>query len=92
MCSHLLSLFLGIALAATHTLLGNKYYKIPYDWVRIFAIIGGGLILYGVSLLIPEDLLLIWKLVIRTVLIFVYIAGYYLFIKYGSKNSKQVEV
>lgn len=74
------------------TLLGNKYYRIPYDWKRIFAIIIAGLSLYGVNLLIPEWLALGWKLAVRTVLIFVYIAGYYLFVRYGSKNSKQVEV
>ena len=74
------------------TLLGNKYYRIPYNWGRIFLIIGAGLLLYGVNLLIPEELALGWKLAVRSLLVFVYIAGYYLFIKYGSKNSKQVEV
>ncbi|MBR5610838.1 MAG: polysaccharide biosynthesis protein [Bacteroidales bacterium] len=74
------------------TLLGNKYYRIPYNWGRIFLIIGAGLLLYGVNLLIPEALALGWKLAVRSLLVFVYIAGYYLFINYGSKNSKQVEV
>ena len=72
------------------TLLGNKYYRIPYDWGRIFVIIGAGLALYGLNLLIPENTLLVWKLVIRTILIFVYLAGYFLFVRYGSKNSKQI--
>ena len=79
-----------LVMLVVSTLLGNKYYRIPYKWCRILGIISGGLLLYGVNLLIPGELNLIWKLVIRTVLIFVYIAAYFLFVRYGSKNSKQV--
>jgi O-antigen/teichoic acid export membrane protein len=79
-----------LVMLVVSTLLGNKYYRIPYKWSRILGIIAGGLLLYGVNLLIPGELHLIWKLAIRTVLIFVYIAAYFLFVRYGSKNSKQV--
>jgi O-antigen/teichoic acid export membrane protein len=79
-----------LVMLVVSTLLGNKYYRIPYKWCRILGIISGGLLLYGVNLLIPGELNLIWKLVMRTVLIFVYIAAYFLFVRYGSKNSKQV--
>ncbi|MBQ2243019.1 MAG: polysaccharide biosynthesis protein [Bacteroidales bacterium] len=79
-----------LVMLVVSALLGNKYYRIPYKWCRILGIISGGLLLYGVNLLIPGELNLIWKLVMRTVLIFVYIAAYFLFVRYGSKNSKQV--
>lgn len=72
------------------TLLGNKYYRIPYNWSRILSTVVGALLLYGINLLIPEDMMLVWKLMIRTLLILVYIAGYFLFVRYGSKNSKQI--
>ncbi|MBO7764505.1 MAG: oligosaccharide flippase family protein [Bacteroidales bacterium] len=79
-----------LVMLVVSTLLGNKYYRIPYKWCRILGIISGGLLLYGLNLLIPGELNLIWKLAMRTVLIFVYIAAYFLFVRYGSKNSKQV--
>ena len=79
-----------LVMLVVSALLGNKYYRIPYKWCRILGIISGGLLLYGVNLLIPGELNLIWKLAMRTVLIFVYIAAYFLFVRYGSKNSKQV--
>lgn len=79
-----------LVMLVVSALLGNKYYRIPYKWCRILGIISGGLLLYGLNLLIPGELNLIWKLAMRTVLIFVYIAAYFLFVRYGSKNSKQV--
>lgn len=68
-------------------LLGNKYYKIPYKWPGIFFIIGLALALYGVSLLIPEDFPQIWRLVIHTMLISIYVIAYYITEKYKSLKS-----
>lgn len=73
-------------------LLGNKYYKIPYRWGKILGVIGFALILYAVNLLIPDSMSLAWRLVLRTILIFIYIAVYYSVEKYGSKNRKQITV
>ncbi len=72
------------------TLMGNKYYKIPYNWKKIAIIMLIALSLYGVNLLIPQGLGLWFKLMLRTLLIFVYIGAYYLLLRYENKNCKQV--
>lgn len=72
------------------TLMGNKYYKIPYNWKKIAIIMLIALSLYGVNLLIPQGLDLWFKLMLRTLLIFVYIGAYYLLLRYENKNCKQV--
>lgn len=73
-------------------LLGNKYYKIPYRWGRILTTILSALTLYGISIFIPEEMGLFLKLGIKTFLILIFITGYYLSIKYGGKNYKQIGV
>lgn len=72
------------------TLMGNKYYKIPYNWKKIAIIMLIALSLYGVNLLIPQGVDLWFKLMLRTLLIFVYIGAYYLLLRYENKNCKQV--
>lgn len=54
-------------------LLGRKYYPIPYNWKRILLFIALGLLLFGVSLLLPQ--MGMWlKLAVHTMLIVVYLA------------------
>src|SRR5574344_1645114 len=86
---HFFSYFVMLIISV---LLGNKYYKIPYRWGKISALIALALLLFGVNFVIPESLTLEWKLVIRTILIFIYVTIYYLFEKYESKNRKQITV
>lgn len=86
---HLASYLVMLIISA---LLGNKYYRIPYRWGKILRTMAFALILYGASLLIPEQMNLILKLGIKTLLILIYIFVYYLSIKYESKNNKQIGV
>lgn len=72
--------------------LGNKYYKIPYRWIKILGVIAFALVLYALNLLIPDTLALGWKLAIRTIMILFYIAAYLMFERHESKNRKQVTV
>lgn len=86
---HFASYFVMLVISA---LLGNKYYRIPYRWGRIILVILFALVLYALNLCIPSDLNLVWKLAIRTGMILLYIAGIFIYLKYESKNSKQVKV
>ncbi|MCQ2137101.1 MAG: oligosaccharide flippase family protein [Bacteroidales bacterium] len=54
------------------TLLGNKYYRIPYRWGMIAAFIGLGLGIWALSMVLPQ--MSMWpKLGVHTLLIIVYI-------------------
>ena len=69
-----------VVMFAISSLLGAKYYPIPYRWGRllcIFLLMGG---IYGVSLLLPEMGLAL-KLSIHTLLIAVYASGAWFIIK-----------
>ena len=56
------------------TLLGRKYYPIPYRWGKILAVIAFGLLLYLAGMAVPDSVPMIWRLAIRTVIILVYLA------------------
>ncbi len=71
--------FSYLVMLVISTLLGRKYYHIPYNWIKIISIIVFAIVLYGVSLLLPDGLHLGWKLAIHTVLIVIYIAAYLMF-------------
>lgn len=66
--------------------LGNKYYKIPYNWGRIFVIAGAALVLYCASAMLPSSLHLFIKLSINTVLIIIYLAFIY-FLEFKRKRA-----
>ncbi len=77
-------------------LLGNKYYKIPYSWGKILLIIASALLLYGVGSLVPSDFYKPLKWAIYTILIIIYIAGYYFlekkyFFKKSNSNTQSYE-
>jgi len=66
--------------------LGNKYYPIPYKWKRICTYVGAGILIYLISLLMEyicnislrgimgHNMVIALKLLINTLLIFIYIA------------------
>lgn len=55
------------------TLLGNKYYRIPYSWGVIALLIAGGLGVYALSAVLPP--MGLWlKLGVHTLMIFIYVA------------------
>ncbi|MBR5862236.1 MAG: hypothetical protein IKZ08_02805, partial [Bacteroidales bacterium] len=63
-----------IVMFAISSILGAKYYPIPYRWGRllgIFVLMGA---IYGLSLLLPEMSLAI-KLSVHTILLAAYAAG-----------------
>ena len=63
------------------SILGAKYYPIPYRWGRlglIFVLMGA---IYGVSLLLPE--MALWlKLTIHTLLLGIYVAGTWMIMRF----------
>lgn len=69
---HLLSYLVMLIVS---TILGNKYYPIPYKWLRVLLYISVGLALYGISLLLPQ-MHLVAKFAIHSVLILIYIFIY----------------
>lgn len=71
------------------TLLGNKYYPIPYRWGRILSIILLACLLFGVSLLLPQ-MGLAAKLALHTLLIIIYLIIYYF--GYEHKNRQSFSV
>lgn len=71
---HFMSYFVMLVISV---LLGNKYYKIPYKWGKIFFIIALALVLYGVSLFIPDSFNIVAALAIKSALIVLYLAIYY---------------
>ena len=61
------------AMLIISTLLGNKYYRIPYRWGVTALLILFGLGVWGISLLLPE--MSLWpKLAVHTLLIVAYLA------------------
>ncbi|MBO4571992.1 MAG: polysaccharide biosynthesis protein [Bacteroidales bacterium] len=61
------------AMLIISTLLGNKYYRIPYKWGTVALLIIFGLGIWGVSMLLPE--MGMWpKLALHTLLIVAYLA------------------
>lgn len=64
--------FSYLVMLVISVLMGNKYYPIPYRWMRIIRSILIALAIYGISLLLPEFSLWL-KLAIHTVLILLYI-------------------
>ncbi|HIZ86878.1 MAG TPA: oligosaccharide flippase family protein [Candidatus Coprenecus pullistercoris] len=70
------------------TLLGNRYYPIPYRWGRILMIIGFGLVLYAIAMAVPDTLPHGWTLAVRTCLILVYLAGLYILEKYLKRHKR----
>ncbi len=81
---HFFSYFVMLVIS---TLLGRKYYHIPYNWRKIILVIAFALAVYGISFIFPENMHLLWKLAIHTILIFVYVAGYVL---YEMRLSKKI--
>ena len=77
------------AMLVISTLLGNKYYPIPYRWGRILSIVALALGLFAISCFLPE-LALIPKLIVHTVLILLYLVIYYF--GYEHKNRKQISL
>ncbi len=69
---HLVSYLVMFVISA---ILGNKYYPIPYKWLKILGFVVLGIVIYGVSLILPE-MNLILKLAIHTILIIIYITAY----------------
>ena len=62
------------AMLIISTLLGNKYYRIPYRWGVTALLILFGLGVWGISLLLPE--ISLWpKLAVHTLLIVAYLAA-----------------
>lgn len=55
--------------------LGNKYYPIPYKWLRITSFIAVGLLIYIISSFLP-DMRIITKLTVHTLLLLIYIYYY----------------
>lgn len=68
-------------------LLGRKYYHIPYNWGVIFALIAVSVGLYGISFILPEMRFGL-KMIVHTLLIFVYIAISFVVLKFGKKLVK----
>lgn len=69
---HLLSY---AAMLLCSVLLGNKYYRIPYNWKIIFAIFAATAIFYGLGLL-TNNLGSLWlKLGLNTILLCIFAAG-----------------
>ena len=55
--------------------LGNKHYPIPYNWKKITTYIGSGILLYLLSLLVP-DVHFVIKYTINTILLLAFVLFY----------------
>jgi len=73
---HLVSYLIMFIISA---ILGNKYYPIPYKWVKILSFVFMGIAIYFISIFLP-DMNLLMKLGIHTILILIYIT-FYLYIE-----------
>ena len=71
---HFVSYFVMLVLS---TVLGNRYYPIPYKWGRILSVIAFALLLYGAAMALPDSIPYGWTLALRTLLIGVYLGGLY---------------
>lgn len=69
---HLVSYLVMLSLSLY---LGNKYYPIPYKWNRILSFIALGIIIYGISTILPEMHSLL-KYFIHSILLLTYILYY----------------
>lgn len=73
-------------------LLGNRYYRIPYDWYVIISTIATGFGLYALSTMLPDAGLPLWMdLVIRVVILALFAAGIGGGIIYREKRIKRYE-
>lgn len=69
---HLISYVVMLIISLT---LGNKYYPIPYKWKRICSFMILGLILFGISSILPQ-MGFVLKTAVHTLLIIIYILYY----------------
>ena len=76
---HFVSYFVMLVLS---TVLGNRFYPIPYKWGRILSVIAFALLLYGAAMALPDSIPYGWTLALRTLLIGVYLGGLYFSEKY----------
>lgn len=73
-------------------LLGNKYYKIPYDWFVIIPTIAVGLSLYALGTMLPDAEMPMWlDHLVRAVIIAFFAAGIGGGIIYREKRIKRYE-
>ena len=82
---HFVSYFVMLVLS---TVLGNRYYPIPYKWGRILSVIAFALLLYGAAMALPDSIPYGWTLALRTLLIGVYLGGLYLTEKYLKRHKR----
>ncbi|MFA7116374.1 MAG: oligosaccharide flippase family protein [Bacteroidales bacterium] len=65
--------FSFLCMLVVSALLGNKYYKIPYNWGKIMTIIIPALVLFGLNFLLPSEMASWIKFIIRTFMVFFYV-------------------
>jgi len=85
--AHLLSYVVMLVISV---LLGNKYYKIPYNWWIIILIVAVGFVFYAVGTMLPDAGLPMWadhSVKAAIVLAYTVILGL-LIMRYESKNRK----
>ncbi len=63
------------AMLATSIYLGNKHYPIPYNWKKITGYLLYGIILYALTIVVPQNNVY-FKYIFRTLLIILYIISY----------------
>lgn len=85
---HLLSY---LTMLVVSLFMGRKHYHIPYRWRKIIAIMAYALLIYTLASLVPGEWSLIWRLVINTLFILIYIGGYLFGEKYFGNESKSCE-
>ena len=82
---HFVSYFVMLVLS---TVLGNRFYPIPYKWGRILSVIAFALLLYGAAMALPDSVPYGWTLALRTLLIGVYLSGLYFSEKYLKRYKR----
>jgi len=82
---HFVSYFVMLVLS---TVLGNRFYPIPYKWGRILSVIAFALLLYGAAMALPDSIPYGWTLALRTLLIGVYLGGLYFSEKYLKRYKR----
>ena len=82
---HFVSYFVMLVLS---TVLGNRFYPIPYKWGRILSVIAFALLLYGAAMALPDSVPYGWTLALRTLLIGVYLGGLYFSEKYLKRYKR----
>ena len=63
-------------------LAGRKYYPVPYNWKRIFLIMGSGVLLCAAVSLVTGEMPVFWRSAVRTAAILLYAAVYVLLEKH----------